>query len=220
MRVKGAVTAFAAGIVVGVVPSALATPIAHYQGVPHAPAPAMLTVSTRELGSTTLPGVQVPIAGDRHAQIPWKLTVSGANIGSSHVPGICVTFLWAWGPGQPIGNGFPYCIAPATGHFTPHGTVFSFNLDSFNFGGVAPYGAGSAGTIRGIVVLAVPQARRVRAVLLDGDVLSMQAHPLPAQVHRAASIAYSVKIYPRTFSTQFRSVTAYGANGAVVGHSK
>ena len=49
--------------------------------------------------------------------LPWTLTVSTRNIsaGTTHVPGLCVTFLWAWGPGQAIGNGFPTCIAPAIG---------------------------------------------------------------------------------------------------------
>ncbi len=159
-----------------------------------------------------MPGVQVPIAGDRRAPLPWTLTVSGAEIGSDHVPGTCVTFLFAWGPGQKIGNGFPYCIAPASGLVTSHGTQWSFNLDAAGFDGVVPYATGGTG-IGGIVVLAVPQARSIRAVFADGEVVALEAHPLPVRAHRAAAIAYRVTIDPRRFSTQFRWVSHRRTDG-------
>lgn len=175
--------------------------------------------ATSSVGSTKVPGVQVPIAGNRHALFPWTLKVSGADIGPAHAPGICVTFLFAWGPGQKLGTGFPDCIAPASGQVTPHGTKWSFNLDSAGFHGVWTYGTQGSGP-DALIILAVPQARSIRAVMGDGQVIEMRAHPLPAKVHRAATIAYLVKINPRRFSSTFRSAVAYDAHGAVVGRSK
>jgi hypothetical protein len=153
--------------------------------------------------------------------LPWTLTVSTRNIsaGTTHVPGLCVTFLWAWGPGQAIGNGFPTCIAPAIGKVTSQGTQWTFDLDVAGYHGVAPFGYGGTG-IRGLVVLAVPEARKVQATLTDGEVLQLQAHPLPAQLHRPAAIAWAVTHNPHQRSIKFRSVVAYDAHGHAVGHYK
>jgi hypothetical protein len=180
--------------------------------------------------SLTVPGAiaaATPSTGPRrisqgHAgSLPWTLTVSTRNInaGTTHVPGLCVTFLWAWGPGQAIGNGFPTCIAPAIGKATPQGTQWTFDLDVAGYHGVAPFGYGGTG-IRGLVVVAVPEARRVQATLTDGEVLRLQAHPLPAQLRRPAAIAWAVTHNPHQRSVKFRSVVAYDAHGRVVGHYK
>ena len=122
-------------------------------------------------------------------------------------------------PGQAIGNGFPTCIAPAIGKATPQGTQWTFDLDVAGYHSVAPFGYGGTG-IRGLVVVAVPEARRVQATLTDGEVLRLQAHPLPAQLRRPAAIAWAVTHNPHQRSVKFRSVVAYDAHGRVVGPYK
>lgn len=165
-------------------------------------------------------GKSVLLAGGQAGSFPWKLTVSSRAIGSEKLPGICVSFLWAWGPGQPVGNGFPTCIAPARGDVTPHGVRWSFDLHAAGFHGVVPMASGSAGSIRGIVMLVDPRATRVVVKLRDGEALRLRTHRLPAGLHRAARIAWAVTgASPSSGSAmRFHNARAYDRRGQLVGH--
>ena len=71
------------------------------------------------------------------------------------------SFLSAWGRGQAIGNGSTECVAAAIGKVTSEGTQWSFDLDAGGYHGVMAFAYDGSG-IRGLVVVAVPQARSAK----------------------------------------------------------
>ncbi|HWF75230.1 MAG TPA: hypothetical protein VG186_17925 [Solirubrobacteraceae bacterium] len=151
---------------------------------------------------------------------PWQLTASSTVIGKQRIPGVCVAFLWAWGVGQPIGNGAPACVAPASGHYTGGGHIrWSFNLHAGHMHGVEPSGSGSPGSIRGLVFLVDPRATKAVATMSDGEVLSLRTVALPRRLHRAARIAWSVTTGGSSSPSalHFSRVLAYDRHGRVVG---
>lgn len=165
-------------------------------------------------------GSSVLVARGQAGAYPWKLTVSSWVIGPDKIPGVCMSFLWAWGPGQAIGNGFPVCIAPAIGHETPHGERWSFDLHAAGYHGVYPVVSGGSGGIRGLVMLVDPRAATVVATLRDGEVIRVRTHALPSRLDRAARIAWAVTgASPSSAAAlQVRTVFAYAAHHRLVGH--
>jgi hypothetical protein len=165
------------------------------------------------------------LAHGRSGAVVWKLGVSSRAIASARLPALCVNFLWAWGPGQLLGNGFPTCVAPASGHDSRSGDVrWTFDLHAGGYHGVVPLaygGAAGSSTIRGVVVLADPRARRVVATLQDGETLRLRTRVLPAQLHRAARIAWTIGSGRGSASSlKFRKVRAYDVRGRIVGSFK
>jgi hypothetical protein len=156
---------------------------------------------------------------------PWSLRVSSKTLQSQ--PAICVTFLWAWGPGQPIGNGGPDCVAAAKTHSTGSGLVWSFDLRAVAEGwdGVIPdVAAGAMGPsegVRGVFLIVDLRASRAVATLQDREVLHMRTHSLPRELHRPARIAWAIqpvnRAHARGSATTVRHAVAYDKRGHVVG---
>jgi hypothetical protein len=163
----------------------------------------------------------IRVASGQTGGYPWTLAVSTTTLGSAKIPGICVTFLWAWAPGQPVGNGFPTCVAPARGRPGRHGVRWSFDLHGGGYHGAVPLqsGGGSSATwIRSIVVLVDPRARSVDAALSDGETLRMKTRALPHGVRRAARLAWIVDSPTRAAAANatVRSLRGLDRHGRVV----
>jgi hypothetical protein len=153
---------------------------------------------------------------------PWQLSFSAKPLGPRRLPGMCISFLWAFAPGETPSQGFPQCVATVTGRVTPHGVHWIFNLHSGGYQGVYLDGsAGGAGTtgVRCFAFLLDPRTVRVTISLVDHEVLRARSHALPARFHRAARVAWiidSVRLGDPT-ALEPRTVTAYDRLGQVVG---
>ena len=115
------------------------------------------------------------------------------------------------GPGQAIGNGFPFCEAPAEfvhGHWM-------FDLDA-GLHGIAAETAGTTG-LTALIAMTVPSARALTITLTDGHRLHVRTHPLPAGLHRAARVAWYLT-HNGTGALDYRRIDAYSASGRLVGH--
>lgn len=155
---------------------------------------------------------------------PWRLRVTSRTINGR--PGICVSFLWAFGPGQKIGNGVPTCYiasraVPTHGHPV---WKFTLHLGLGGCNGVIPTATGGSSGLTGLrAVVLLVDARTKRAVttLADGEVLRTRAIALPRRLRRHVRIAWSIHTVPLGHAAGAglkvtRSV-AYDKRGRVVG---
>jgi hypothetical protein len=164
------------------------------------------------------------VARGRTGAFPWRLRVTSKTIQAR--PTICVSFLWALGPGQPIGNGFPTCVTAAKAHNTSNGLVWSFDLHVGigGFDGVIPEtsaGASGSSGLRAVILLVDPRASRAVATLGDREVLRMRTQALPRTLHRRARIAWAIQNVGLARTTgsaiDIRHAVAYDKHGHVVG---
>jgi hypothetical protein len=181
---------------------------------------AMLAAGIPLAWTATASARGVLLAHGQAGPYPWTLRTSATTIGSGKTPALCSDFEWAWGVGQPIGNGFPSCTAAARGVYVGSKLHWVFDLRA-GAHGVAPEvsGGGASPGILGVVVLVVPSTRRVEVTLADGRVLKLRTVPVPARLNRPARIAWWIRSgnYDAA-ALKIRRVFAYNSDGRVVGH--
>ena len=176
--------------------------------------------------------IEAPAAGASTALVgkgqagsfPWRLRITSRTINGR--PGICVSFLWAFGPGQTAGNGVPTCYIPSRPVPT-HGRPvwkFTLHLGLGGYNGVIPTATGGSSGLTGlraVVLLVDARAKRAVTTLADGEVLRTRAIALPRRLRRHVRIAWSIHTVPLGRATGMglkvtRSV-AYNKHGHAVG---
>lgn len=155
---------------------------------------------------------------------PWRLRITSRTINDR--PGICVSFLWAFAPGQRIANGFPTCYIASRGVPTRGRPIWKFtlHLGLGGYNGVIPTATGGNSGLTGlraVVLLVDARAKRAVTTLGDGEVLRTRAIALPRRLRRDARVAWSIRTVPLGGATGAglkvsRSV-AYNKRGHAVG---
>lgn len=155
---------------------------------------------------------------------PWRLRITSRTINDR--PGICVSFLWAFAPGQRIANGFPTCYIASRGVPTRGRPMWKFtlHLGLGGYNGVIPTATGGSSGLTGlraVVLLVDARAKRAVTTLGDGEVLRTRAIALPRRLRRDARVAWSIRTVPLGSATGAglkvsRSV-AYNKRGHAVG---